>query len=313
MSCETNETYVGIDASKARLVCQTPDLSVTEANESKAVYARLREWKKRYPKLHLIIEPTGGHERVLLAAAAALQIPATRVNARQVRDYARGLGWLEKTDKIDAKVLRQYGETAKPKPTEQPTEVQEKLRELVQLRDHYVEQLQHEQTYTQTLQNPATRRMAEAHNEQLETKIKEVEQAIEALIDGDAPELHVPIQTLCLVKGMGVRSAVTLLAYVPELGRISDQAVSKLVGVAPIVDDSGERSGNRHIKYGRANARRILYMCASVAAQHNEYLSPFYQRLIAAGKPPKLALIAVARKLLRYLNRLLKPLYTAPA
>jgi transposase len=309
MNSEANVTYVGIDAHKVHLVWQTPDLLVREANKPQAVYARLRELKQRYPKLHLIIEPSGGQERMLLAAAAALQLPATRVNARQVRDYARGLGWLEKSDSIDAKVLQQYGQTARPKPTQQPSAVQEKLRELVQLRDHYVEQLQHEQTYAQTLQTSVSQRIAQEHHAQLAATIEQVEKQIEALLETEAPELQLPIQTLCLVTGMGVRSAVSLLAYVPELGRLNDQAISKLVGVAPIVDESGLRFGNRHIKYGRAAARRILYLCALVAAQHNEYLKPFYQRLIAAGKPPKLALIAVARKLLRYLNRLLKPLY----
>jgi transposase len=312
MNSETKVAYVGIDAGKAELVCQTPDLLLTVANEREAVFARLREWKKRYPRLHLVIEPTGGQERMLLAAAAALQIPATRVNARQVRDFARGLGWLEKSDRIDAGVLRRYGETAQPPPTGQPTPVQEKLRELVQLRDHYVAQLQHEQTYQQTLQSPVARQLADAYAAQLAATVTAVEKQIEALLDTEAPELHVPIQTLCLVKGVGVRGAITLLAYVPELGRLTDRAISKLVGVAPIVDDSGTRSGNRHIMYGRAAPRRILYMCAAVAAQHNEYLKDFYQRLRQNGKPPKVALIAVARKLLCHLNRLLKPLYLEP-
>jgi transposase len=312
MNCETKVTYVGIDASKAELVCQTPDLLVSVANEREAVFARLREWKKRYPKLHLVIEPSGGQERLLLAAAAALQIAVTRVNARQVRDFARGLGWLEKSDPIDAKVLRLYGETAQPAPTEQPSAVQEKLRELVQLRDHYVAQLQHEQTYQQTLQTSVAQKLASAHTARLAATVSEVETQIEGLLDTEAPQLHVPIQTMCLVKGVGVRGAITLLAYVPELGRLTDRAISKLVGVAPIVDDSGTRCGNRHIMYGRAAPRRILYMCAAVAAQHNEYLKPFYQRLRQNGKPPKVALIAVARKLLCHLNRLLKPLYGEP-
>lgn len=312
MNCEMKATYVGIDASKAELVCQTPDLLVSVANEREAVFARLREWKKRYPKLHLVIEPSGGQERLLLAAAAALQIAATRVNARQVRDFARGLGWLEKTDRIDAKLLRLYGETAQPAPSGQPTAVQEKLRELVQLRDHYVAQLQHEQTYAQTLQTAVASKLASAHGAQLAATVTAVEKQIEALLDTEAPELHVPIQTMCLVKGVGVRGAITLLAYVPELGRLTDRAVSKLVGVAPIVDDSGTRCGNRHIMYGRAAPRRILYLCAAVAAQHNEFLKGFYQRLRQNGKPPKVALIAVARKLLCHLNRLLKPLYLEP-
>lgn len=309
MSGQTNVTYVGVDAGKAHLVYQTPDLSGRVMNERKAVLAQLREWKRRYPGLHLIIEPSGGQERVMMAAAATLQIPVSRVHASRVRDFARGLGWLEKNDQIDARVLRQYGETARPAATEQPTKIQEMLRELVQLRDHYVELLQHERTFELTLQGKAALKLHHKYCDHLEQAITATERAIEELIETDAPELHVPIQTMCLAGGVGVRSAVTLLAYVPELGRLTSRAISKLVGVAPIVDDSGERFGNRHIKFGRAAPRRILYMCASVAAQHNDFLRPFYARLIAAGKAPKVALIAVARKLLCHLNRLLKPLY----
>src|ERR1700712_3098521 len=116
--------YVGIDAAKAEYVCRTPERSVTVPNERKAVVKQLKEWKKNYPRLHLIVEPSGGYERLLLAVAAEEQIPISRVNARQVRDYARGLGWLEKTDKIDAKLLQRFGETRQPPATPPPLEVE---------------------------------------------------------------------------------------------------------------------------------------------------------------------------------------------
>jgi transposase len=307
MNSETKQ-YVGVDAGKADYVCRTPERSLTVPNERKAVVKALQEWKKKYPQLHVIVEPSGGYERLLLAVAAEQQIAISRVNARQVRDYARGLGWLEKSDAIDAWLLQRYGETRQPAATLPPPEVEEALRELVQLRDHYVEQLQHEQTYGTSLQRAPAIKIAKQRCEQIEATIAEVERQIEALIETEAPELETRVQTLCLVTGVGIRSAISLLAYLPELGRLTDRQISKLTGVAPIVDDSGLRHGNRHIKYGRAQPRRVLYMCACVAAQHNDHLKAFYSRLLARGKPFKVAIIAVARKLLTYLNRLLKPL-----
>jgi transposase len=307
MNSETKQ-YVGIDLSKAECVCRTPERAMSVPNERKAVSQQLQAWREKYPRLHLIVEPSGGCERLLLAVAAEQQIPVSRVNARQVRDYARGLGWLEKSDAIDALLLQRYGEQAQPAATPPAPKVEETLRELVQLRDHYVEQLQHEQTYAASLQHPAAIKLVAQRCRQIETTIAKVERQIEALIETEAPELETRVQTLCLVSGVGIRSAISLLAYLPELGRLTDGQISKLTGVAPIVDDSGLRHGNRHIKYGRAQPRRILYMCACVAAQHNEYLQPFYARLIARGKPFKVAIIAVARKLLSFLNQLLKPL-----
>jgi transposase len=249
---------------------------------------------------------------LLRAAAGALRIPASRVNARRVRDYARGLGWLEKSDQIDAEALRRYGQSAQPAPTEPTPKLEEKLRELVQLRDHYVEQLQHEQSFASSLQQAKARQLVARRNEQIEATIAKVEKQLEELIETEAPELEQRVQTLCLVSGVGVRSAISLLAYLPELGRLTDRQISKLAGLAPIVDDSGLRHGNRHIKFGRAQVRRVLYMCACVAAQHNDHLKTFYSRLTAAGKPYKVAVIAVARKLLSFLNRLLKPLPPLP-
>jgi transposase len=302
--------YVGLDAGKTYLVCRDEKRGCRVRNEAKAVRQFLLQCQAQLTAPHLIIEPSGGTERIVLKEAEALGIPFTLANARLVRRYAEGLGWLEKSDQIDAQMLQLYGQTRQPAPTLRPNEQEQRLRELVQQRDRYVAQLRSEEVHLASLQWAT--QAARAQCTHLKKLIEKIEKQIEELIEKEVPELSDKVQTLCLVTGLSIRSAISLLAYVPELGRLTDREVSKLVGVAPIVDESGQRFGTRHIRHGRADARRVLYMNACVALQHNEHLKPFYQALIARGKAPKVAIIAVARKLLTFLNRLLKPAYLTP-
>ena len=306
--------YVGIDVSKLTLQLEGPCARSTGqiANEPVTVQRELTRLRTLYPNLHLVCEATGGYERLVLATAHALAIPITLADPWKVRHFAMGLGWLEKSDAIDAGVLRKYAEAAKVAPTKATDAGYVVLRDWVQLREHYVQRLSDEQTFGQTLANAETRAWVEKRCAQLEIEIEEIEAKISDFLQTQAPELNDRVQTLCLVSGVGLRIATALLAHVPELGSFNDQAIAKLVGVAPIVDDSGLRSGNKHIARGRADARRVLYQAALVAAQHNEHLRPFYQRLRLAGKPAKVALIAVARKLLVFLNSLLKPAFMKP-
>jgi transposase len=307
--------YVACDVSKRTLHFAGPCRQSTGQipNQADTLVRQLTRWRALYPGLHLVCEPTGGCERLLLATAHALQIPITLVDAWKVRHFARGLGWLEKSDPIDAALLRRYALTAECKPTPPTESAHAQLRDWVQLREHYVQRLSEEQTFAQTLGNAALQARVQQECEHLETLIEELEAKISEFLQTEAPALNDKVQTLCLVSGIGLRLATGLLAHLPELGRYRDSAIAKLAGVAPIVDDSGERSGNKHIARGRAPARRLLYQAALVAAQHNEHLKPFYRRLRQAGKPAKVALIAVARKLLVFLNSLLKPAHSLPA
>ena len=194
------------------------------------------------------------------------------------------------------------------------TEAQEQtlrtLRSWVQLRDHYVARRREDETFIASLAETALRRIAQAESRHLERLIEKLDEKIQRFLDEQAPALNDAVQTLCLVSGVAWRSATGLLAYLPEMGRCSGQQIAKLAGLAPLADDSGPRNGPRHIARGRAPARRVLYMIALVAARYNEHSRRFYLRLRAAGKPPKVALIAVARKLLVFLNSLLKPAYS---
>jgi transposase len=307
--------YVAIDVSKRTLQFEGPCPHSTGKmpNEAAALVRELSRLHKLYPALHLVCEPTGGYERLLLATAHGLGLPITLVDAWKVRHFALGLGWIEKSDPIDAALLRQYALTAQVRPTPATACDHALLRDWVQLREHYVRCLSEEQTFLQTLGNAQMQARVQQECEHLETLLKELDAKISAFLETQAPDLNDKVQTLCLVCGVGLRIATGLLAYLPELGYYSEGAIAKLAGVAPIVDDSGERTGNKHIARGRATARRVLYQAALVAAQHNEHLKPFYQRLRAAGKPAKVALIAVARKLLIFLNSLLKPAAQLPA
>lgn len=304
--------YLGVDVAVQALQCDGPDGKAEVRNEPKAVRTYLSRLQRAYPTLHVVCEASGGCERVLVAAAHMLGVAVSCVNARRARDFARGLGWLEKTDKLDAAMLRRFGETAQPAPQAPVEPAVQRLREQVQVRAHYVAQLQLEETYLATLQDAALRTLVSAHCRRLEAVVANVEAQMDELL-GQAVELATRVQTLCLVESISVRSASAIVAHLPELGQLSDGAISKLVGLAPLADDSGLRHGPRHIRHGRREVRRVLYMCALVAARSNQHLKPLYLRLRAAGKPPKVALIAVARKLLVFLNHLLKPAHLKPA
>jgi transposase len=306
--------YVAFDVSKRTLQFEGPCRQSTGkvANQAESLGRLLQRLRALYPGLHLVCEPTGGCERLLLATAHALQLPITLVDAWKVRHFALGLGWLEKSDPLDAALLRRYALTAAVAPTPPADAHHARLRDWVQLREHYVERLAQEETFRQTLGHARCQARVQEECDHLTALIAELEAQITAFLQAEAPELHDKVQTLCLVTGVGLRIATALLAHLPELGRCRDGAIAKLAGLAPIVDDSGTRTGNKHIARGRATARRVLYQAALVAAQHNEHLQPFYRRLRLAGKPAKVALVAVARKLLVFLNSLLKPAHLQP-
>lgn len=305
------KVYVGVDVAKATLQFHGPCARSTTQipNQSKAVLTLLRTLQADAPGLHLICEATGGFERVLAAAAHALAIPYSLVDPWRVRRFAQSVGCLEKTDAIDAAVLARYGQAVHPPATSCQDVAQQTLRQWVQLRDHYIAQLREEQTFLSSLPEPAQQRLVQTQCRHLTRLIEQLEARIHAFLQTQAPELNDRVQTLCLVTGVAWRSATALLAYLPELGRCNEAQIAKLAGLAPMPDDSGPRHGSRHIARGRAPARRVLYLLALVAARFNEHSKTFYQRLRAAGKPPKVALIAVARKLLVFLNSLLKPAY----
>lgn len=303
--------YVGVDIAKASIE-HTAAKPGALANTGPVLKDWLSALKSKHPGVHVICEATGGYERALAGAAAANGVGLTIANPAQVRAFARSLGRLEKTDAIDAEVLRLYGERLQPKESAPINPRLAELQEWVRARDHYLERKLAEENRLEHLSVPGVVKLARREILRLEKLIEELESRIDSFLETEAPELSDQVQTLCLVCGVAARTAVNVIAHLPELGRCHDAQIAKLAGLAPLNQDSGRRRGQRHIRGGRAAARKALYQAAVVAARHNPVLAPFYQRLRASGKPPKLAFTAVARKLLLFLNKLLKPAYLLP-
>ncbi|MFI5336988.1 MAG: IS110 family transposase [Opitutales bacterium] len=293
--------YVGVDVAQDNLaLCGAPTAEVVNYRPT------LHRWLRTLPAgSHLICEATGRHHHALQVAAAAEGVPLTVLNPRQARDFARSLGRLEKTDAVDAGILQRLGQALRPQPTVLLPDTLRQLQDLLMVRQALVDE-QTAWTNRQDLLSPTAARLCARRLRALTKEVSAAEEAIAALLaQPAAAPLQDRLQTLCLVCGIGERTAWVLVAWLAELGSCNRRQIAKLAGLAPLNCDSGGFRGQRHIAHGRAPVRRALYQAALVAARHNEHLRPFYQRLRANGKPPKLALVAVARKLLIFLNRLL--------
>lgn len=298
---------IGIDVASTELVFAT-DRTWAVPNQPAAVQAAV----EALPAHALFVcEATGGYERLLVSTVQALGGRIHVANPRRVRDFARSLGRLEKTDPVDATVLRRYGEALQPppQPVSEPAVVQ--LREWVDLRAALSEELVRWRNRLAQA-TAVTAAVLRRQLRRLERALALTEARIAAHLR-QHPVLEDKAQTLCLVPGVGLTTAATVLAYLIELGRLNRRQAAKLAGLAPLNHDSGQRRGQAHIAHGRAPLRRALYCAALVAVRWHEDLKAFYQRLRARGKPAKLALIAVARKLLLLLNSLLTQPHPSPA
>ena len=296
----TVTTYVGIDVSKAHLdVAMLPGGEVLRlANDA----AGIGELASRLSCLDLgvvVLEATGGYELEAWSALTEAGLPVAVLNPRQVRDFARSMGRLAKTDAIDAQVLARFAEAVKPQPRPLPDVATQALRELVRYRRQVTECLT--QARNRLHRAPVTRGEIEDDIAHLRQKLAAVDARIARLIE------HVPFarsraELLRSVPGVGPALTAALLAELPELGVLNRKQAAALVGVAPLNRDSGARRGRRTVWGGRAALRSTLYMAAVVAARYNAQVRAFYLRLLERGKPPKLALTACMRKLLAILN-----------
>ena len=300
---------VGIDVAKATLEVAVSGRAGTLAfsNDEAGCAALLAELRGLNVGL-VLLEATGGFE---LACATALQLAGLAVaviNPRQARDFARAMGYLAKTDRIDATVLADMARTLLArgdlsklvKPLPEAKQLQ--LQGLVTRRRQLMAMKLAEE---QRMQMPGVRQRRSLNTiiKALAREIARVDKALQAFVDTHHAELAALLDS---VKGVGKATISTLLAEVPELGKLSGREVSALVGVAPINRDSGTLRGKRAIFGGRPDVRRVLYMAALVASRHNPVIKTFYQRLLAAGKPKKLALVACMRKLLTILTAMVR-------
>ena len=301
-----NPVYCGADVSKATIDCRLLDQSFSIPN-SPAGFARLdaRLQKLGPLSLHFICEATGGYERKLVAHCHQRALPVSVINPRWGRDFARSRGLLAKTDRLDAQILAAFGEANKPPSTpEQPKHLQ-RLTQLLSARDHLVLCRATEKTRRHQCEDPWLQAQLERTIGFFDREILKLEKQLLALRDAHPP-LRQQAERLDEVAGLDWRGALGLIGYLPELGTFSRRAIAKLAGLAPINHDSGTMRGERHVAGGRAPARRLLYLASLVAIRKNSILKAFFLKLKAAGKPGKLALIAVAHKLLTLLNSALK-------
>ena len=296
--------YVGVDISKAYLDVAWAERSRRFANNKSGLNA-LMKWIRQSP-VHLICEASGGYERGLLEAAEQNAIKLSLVQANRVRQYARAAGILAKTDKVDARVLCAFGTAMQPKPLASLSMQQKQLRELEAQRRHLSRMVVSEQNRLAQLKNKQLQRLTRSLLVTLKRQMAAIDARIAAVIVQDQT-LDEKAQKLTAIVGVGTRTAVLLLAQMPELGTLNRAQAAALAGLAPFNRDSGTLRGKRTIFGGRRALRCGLYMAALVATRHNRLLRDFYQRLRTKGKPHKVALTAVMRKLLLALNHTLKP------
>jgi transposase len=298
--------FVGIDVSKARLdVVLLPDGEVfAVANDARGI-ASLAERLIGHAPERIVLEASGGFERSALLYLHEQGLPVVLVNARQVRDFARATGRLAKTDALDAGVLAHFAQALQPEPRGLPDAPTQELAALTARRRQVVEMITAETNRLHSVRDQLVAQDIKAHLAYLGKRREALEQQLQTALGAD-PNKYQHFQLLTAVPGVGRILAITLLAELPELGRLSHKAIAALVGVAPFNRDSGRLKGKRAIWGGRAQVRHALYMAALTASRFNPPLRAFYLRLLAAGKPKKLALVAVMRKLLVILNAIIR-------
>jgi transposase len=297
---------VGIDVSKDRL-----DVAVRPSGESFAVERnasgldRLIERLRPLSPQLVALEATGGFETVAAAALAAAGLPVVVINPAQIRAFAKALGQRAKTDPIDAAVIARFAEATKPEPRPLADEATRLLADLIARRRQIIEMIGAESQREKRISMPRLRKSIRRVIGMLEKELASLDADIDDAVRG-SPAWREKEDLLASVPGIGPIIARTLMAELPELGRLSRKQIAALAGLAPFTRQSGQWRGRSFIGGGRASVRTALFMGALVAMQHNPVLKVFFDRLRAAGKPKMVAIIAVARKLLTILNAILR-------
>jgi transposase len=304
MNDKNTSVYAGLDIAKASLQLHLQGKACDLPNTT-AGYAQLIKRLAALPGVQVICEASGGYERACVAALHAAAIPVSVLNPARVRQFARASGKLAKTDPIDAAGLTAFGQALTPALTPPRTATELKMAALVTRRTQLLELRVAEAQRADTCADLDLRKLFTSWLAQVEKQIAKVEALLEALLQAQAP-LASQVQRLDDISGVGRLTALMLLATMPELGTLNRRQVAALAGLCPYNRDSGQWSGKRSISGGRPEVRRALYMAALSASRNNHLLQPFYDRLIAAGKPGKVALTAVMRKLIILMNHLLK-------
>ena len=308
MSTDSTPIIVGIDVSKPYVdffvLNSKADRSGRRPRRVRELIALAAELATLEPQL-VVLEATGGLETAVWAALEAAGLRVAVVNPKRVRDFARSLGLLAKTDRLDARVLALFGERLRPAVTRLPSRQLRDLRELLRHLDALVGLRAQQRTRKWQLQGAAVLASAERVIASLSQEIALLEQQVEQALR-EQPAACQRATQLRTAPGIGPKTCWALLADLPELGQLSARQAAALAGLAPLARDSGQFRGRRRIAAGRPRVRKALYMAARAAVRCDPHLAAFRARLLAVGKPKQVALIAVARKLLVALNAMIR-------
>lgn len=304
MNQNLTTVYAGLDIAKASLQLDLQS-KASDWSNTPTGHQQLIKRLASIPNIQVVCEATGGYERPVVAALHAAGIPVSVLNPARVRQFARASGKLAKTDPIDAAMLNAFGCAFRPEPTPPRTAVEIKMAALVTRRTQLLDLRVAEAQRADSCVDTSLRKLFKTWLSQIEKQIIKIEELIEALL-AEQTKLATQVQRLDDIIGVGRITAVTVLATVPELGQLNRRQAAALAGLCPYNRDSGQWAGQRRISGGRSEVRRALYMAALAASRNNRLLKSFHQRLIAAGKPAKVALTAVMRKLIVLMNHLLK-------
>lgn len=300
-----SKTYIGIDVSQLNL-----DIAVRPSgeqwrtgNDPESISHLVKRLQQLEPAL-IVVEATGGLENLLVAELSLAHLPVAVVNPRQVRDFAKATGRLAKTDQLDADNLAHFAQAVQPQPRGVPDEPTQELAALVSRRRQIVTMLSAERNRLRTTAKVTVERIAK-HIAWLEGELADLDADLNNQINHSQP-WQAKAEVLGSTPGVGPITTCTLLAQLPELGHLNRKQIAALAGVAPLNNDSGLKRGRRTIWGGRAAVRATLYMATLSAVRHNPVIRTFYERLLHAGKPKKVALTAAMRKLLTILNAMVK-------
>jgi transposase len=298
---------VGVDVAKGKVdfFSTEEEQPLSIKNTQDQIVSKLIARIKHPQSTIVVMEATGGYENLLVSLLHRHKIALAVVNPRRVRDFAKGIGRDAKTDPIDAGVLALYGQVARPEAQMAKSDEEKKLKSLVERRRQLLGLIGQENNRLQQTTDQEIRGYIRESLETLRKQVETIDQRLAKCVKNDTVNAR-KIEILDSVKGLGPVTISTFLAELPELGKLNREQIAKLVGVAPMNRDSGQVSGRRKTFGGRSYVRRVLYMATLVATRFNPKIKAFYQRLLAQGKPKKVALTAAMRKLLTILNTLVK-------
>ena len=297
--------HIGIDVAKASLQVDLQGKSTSFDNSPKGREALLSALPRA---AFVIMEATGSYHLRLLELLHSRGVPASVVNPLWIKKFAGAAGKLAKTDRSDAAVLSAYGRTFQPAPTSPREPERVEIKELLAIRDSLVAETVLWRNLMEHQQSDAARKIAAGRFKQATAALAKVEKRISVLLEG-AAAIAPAARVIRACKGVGLVTTAVLIGEMPELGKVGRREIAALAGLAPYSNDSGKSEGPRHIRAGRSKVKRALYMASLTAVRHDPVLGPAYKQLRAKGKPSKVALVAIARRLLVTLNARLRDHY----